>query len=123
MDYLAAGQPGKGVSSACLTPLTDGFDRSSVDESLFFVGVDTKVNGGMAMGMQGWSCAFRVAQFVGLVDPSARFTLDVLPERQRDIIAERHRSQLRRSLGVALFVVSIVAFTASGCWRSSPARK
>ena len=42
---LHPGQPGQGVSPRCLTPLTDGRDRSAVDGALFFVGSDHAVNG------------------------------------------------------------------------------
>jgi cation diffusion facilitator CzcD-associated flavoprotein CzcO len=85
--FLARAQPGKGVDPTCLTPLTDGRDRSTVDGSLFVVGADHCVNGGMAMGMQGWSCGFRVAQQLGKLPRGASFGLDALPERQADVIA------------------------------------
>eukprot|EP00966_Prymnesium_polylepis_P066744 1549502-Prymnesium_polylepis.1 len=106
--FLERGQDGKGVSPSCLTPLTDGFDRSSIDPSLFFVGVDHKVNGGTAMGMQGWSCGYRIAQQLGLLPAAAPFSLDALPERQRDVIAERHRRRARRAWG-GLAVVACAA--------------
>ena len=83
------------MSPRHLTPLTDGHDRSVVDASLYFVGADHAVNGGMAMGMQGWSCGFRIAQHLGLVPAEARFSLESLPERQRDIIAARPRRRVR----------------------------
>ncbi|KAL1510315.1 hypothetical protein AB1Y20_006635 [Prymnesium parvum] len=105
--YLARGQKGKGVSPGCLTPRTDGNDRSSVNKSLYFVGSDHAVNGGMAMGMQGWSCGFRIAQSLGLLPANAKFTLDALPERQRDIIATRRQYQnvLRVSLTATALLV------------------
>ena len=39
--------------------------RSSVDPSLFFVGFDQAVNGGLSMGFWGWSCGFIIAQGLG----------------------------------------------------------
>ena len=111
--FLAAGQPGKGVPPRYLMPRTDGHDRSAVDPALFFVGSDHAVNGGMAMGMQGWSCGFRVAQSLGRLPPAARFSLDALPERQRDVIAAR-RVQRNALWGVvAVAAVAVVAALAA----------
>ena len=107
--FLACGQRGKGVSPRCLTPLTDGFDRSSIDPSLFFVGADHKVNGGMAMGMQGWSCGYRIAQLLGLLPATTAFSLEALPERQRDVIAQRHRRRARQRWGAVAIIVSTAA--------------
>ena len=110
-SFLARGQPGKGVSPECLTPRTDGHDRSSVDASLFFVGADHAVNGGMAMGMQGWSCGFRIAQALGHLPNTAVFTLDALPERQCTVIATRRRRRMWHIVALA----AVVAATAWLC--------
>lgn len=88
--YLERGQEGKGCGTSYLTPRTDGRGRSSVDNTLFFVGFDQAVNGGLAMGFWGWSCGFSIAQSLGLQSASASFSLEVLPERQRDVIRRRH---------------------------------
>merc|ERR1719436_499853 len=76
--FLSSGQEGKGAGTQFLLPLTDRRCRSSVDDSLFFVGFDQAVNGGLAMGFWGWSCGFSVAQGLGLVPGEQTFLLDVL---------------------------------------------
>ena len=105
-----AAQAGKGVSRRHLTPLTDGNDRSSVDSALFFVGADHAVNGGMAMGMQGWSCGFRIAQALGYICASTPFSLEVLPERQRQVITMRRRRRIQWVAGLATSVVAALSF-------------
>ena len=104
--FLARGQPGKGTPPECPTPLTDGADRSTVDPSLFVVGIDHAVNGGMAMGMQGWSCGYRIAQQLGHLPEQAEFSLAALPERQCDVLRRRGRRR-RAALGVAAALAAV----------------
>lgn len=91
--FLAPHQEGKGCGTAYATPLTDGRCRSSIDDSLFFVGFDQAVNGGLSMGFWGWSSGFLIAQRLGLQPAGARFSLEMLPERQRDVCRRRNMWQ------------------------------
>lgn len=101
--FLERNQEGKGCGLGYLTPKTDGRCRSTVDDSIFFVGFDQAVNGGFSMGFWGWSCGFLVAKALGLPLPQASFSLDVLPQRQRDVILRR---RFCRGLAVLLFALA-----------------
>ena len=60
----------------------------------------------------------RIAQSLGLRPATASFTLEVLPERQRDVVAARCRRRARRRtlLGVALVAAVAAGFAAvAGC--------
>ena len=61
------------------------------------------------MGMQGWSCGFRLAQQLGKLPPDARFSLDVLPERQSEVIAARLSMRARRAVEVVAVAAALVA--------------
>lgn len=86
--FLETGQEGKGCA-LFPTPRTDSRCRSSVDSSLFFVGFDVAVNAGLSMGFWGWNCGFLIARDLGLQPKDSKFSLDMLPERQRDMKRQR----------------------------------
>lgn len=109
--FLQANQEGKGTGTSFLTPRTDTRGRSTVDSSLFFVGFDQAVNGGLAMGFWGWSCGFLISQGLGLLPTSATFSLGALPERQSDVCRRRSAGRLT-ALALAMVAAAAAALGA-----------
>jgi len=106
--FLKSNQEGKGCGETFLTPLTDRRGRSVVDSTLFFVGFDQAVNGGLSMGFWGWSTGFLVAQGLGFQPANNNFWLEELPELQRDV-CRRRTVYLSTAALMGVFAAAVMA--------------
>jgi len=109
LGLLESNQEGKGCRETSLTPRTDRRGRSIVDSTLFFVGFDQAVNGGLSMGFWGWSTGFLIAQGLGFQPANTEFSLEMLPELQRDVCQRRTVCLSAAALVGVLAVVSVAS--------------